>query len=63
MSNRVDDPFDLERFVLAQESTFEIALAEIRAGEQEIPLDVVYLSATAWSRPERNGPSIWDHEF
>lgn len=34
MTNRVDDSFDLERFVLAQEPTFDLALAEVRAGSK-----------------------------
>ena len=28
------DPFDLERFVSAQQGTYEVALAELRAGEK-----------------------------
>ncbi len=34
MTTASDDPFNLRRFVLAQEATYETALAEIRSGKK-----------------------------
>ncbi|WP_328806748.1 hypothetical protein [Novosphingobium aerophilum] len=41
-----DDPFDLDRFINAQELCYPQVLRELRSGLQDQPLDVVHLSAT-----------------
>ena len=50
-----EDAFDLERFVTAQAPVFAAALAELQAGPEAQPLDVVRLPAAARTGPLRDG--------
>ena len=52
--------YDIERFLKAQEFSYETALQEIRRGAKADPLDVVYLSSAgaAWTKPDVE--ILWD---
>ncbi len=43
------DRFDLQRFVEAQAGVHEQVCAELRAGTEAEPLDVVRVSADSWA--------------
>jgi uncharacterized protein (DUF1810 family) len=44
------DPFQLQRFVEAQQRVYELVLSELRAGAKRSQLDVVRLSADRGAR-------------
>ena len=55
-----DDPYDLRRFVDAQERIYETVIDELAAGRKKKPLDVVRVPATARPRqqPDRGAFGI-----
>ena len=60
-----DDPYDLQRFVTAQDAggTYQRALAELRAGPQDQPLDVVRLPADRGPRLQPGLAHLRDHSL
>ena len=54
-----EDPDSLERFVAAQDGSYDIALAELKGGPETQPLDVVHLSAAARPRQVADVPPLW----
>ena len=50
----------VERFIKAQEMSYQSALQEIKNGKKDKSLDMVYISAAQRSGPEPDFSVLWD---
>ena len=57
-----DDPYDLKRFLSAQEGIYERAPRRAYAWSKADSLDVVYISAVRWIGVQSNGDAILNQE-